>query len=469
MKKVNKILIALLVVFTAACQDAFLDTEPSTAIGEEKVFESLQTAEAALTGTYDAMSSYSFSGLYLPVMNDLMGEDLMVNSENNWNWFVPVYQMDILPNYQYNYNVWATGYNIIYNANKIITNAEYIPDASTPEIDNLIGQAKAIRSYVYFQLIQAYAPAYNVDPSAAGVILRTQPATATDPDLGRSSIQETYDLIVSDLLEAIDALTNSNDKGYFDKRAAQAILARVYLTMGYWEGAREMASAAKEDLTLMPFEEYWTGFMLENSETIFKVAYTKDDNNIYLSLPSFYWPVQGYSSMRADDEFVNTFHPEDVRGFNFLLEETIDPDNYLILKFNHNQIIGNAELISIRGSEMYLIEAEAEAELGNDGAAQDILYEIQSRAQASAIKSTNTGQDLIDEILLERRKELYGEGFRWYDIKRRSLPFKREGTHWVKFDFGPNDPDYYRMTFPIPEAEIDANEQLTNADQNPGY
>jgi hypothetical protein len=211
------------------------------------------------------------------------------------------------------------------------------------------------------------------------------------------------------------------------------------------------------------------GFFNSNSETIFSLAYTPEDNNVYLSIPSFYWPVSGYSSMRANNLFVDLFNKNDYRSYLFTMVPGIDPDNNLILKFQHNQSVGNAERIAIRASEMYLIEAECEAELGNDKKAQDAVYMIQSRAYPGVKKSTNTGQELIDEILVERRKELFGEGFRWNDIKRRNLPFKRDGDHWVKLDFGSGDDDYYRLTFPIPQKELDANNVLGEADQNKGY
>ena len=118
---------------------------------------------------------------------------------------------------------------------------------------------------------------------------------------------------------------------------------------------------------------------------------------------------------------------------------------------------------------MLLIEAECEAELQNYSEAQDALYLIQRRANPGVTKSTETGQALIDQILLERRKELFGEGFRWQDIKRRQLPFVRTGDHWVKLSFTAQDPDYFRLTFPIPQSEIDANNALDNSDQNIGY
>jgi hypothetical protein len=166
---------------------------------------------------------------------------------------------------------------------------------------------------------------------------------------------------------------------------------------------------------------------------------------------------------------VNQFNTGDYRASFFLKEPSIDQNRHLILKFTHNQAVGNAERISIRASEMYLIEAECEAELGNYTIAQEALFKIQERSNARYQKSNATGQELIDEVLMERRKELFGEGFRWNDIKRRSLDVVREGDHWAKFNFGPNDPDYYRLTFPIPQSEIDANDKISQNEQNSGY
>jgi tetratricopeptide (TPR) repeat protein len=278
-----------------------------------------------------------------------------------------------------------------------------------------------------------------------------------------------YNQIVADLLSAIGLLEKHTDKGFFDKQAAQAVLARAYLDMQEWEKARDMAKAAYDELKLMTINEMYSGFNTRNSETIFTVAYTPEDNNVYMSIPSFYWPVAGYSSLRANDVFVNSFNSLDARKAFFLKEPDIDPNRYLILKFAHNYSVGNAERISIRASEMYLIEAECEAELGNYSKAQDALNKIQDRSMPGINKSTATGQALLDEILLERRKELFGEGFRWNDIKRRNQPFKREGDHWVTFEFEPDNADYYHFTFPIPQSEIDANSKISEEDQNSGY
>ena len=464
--------VALFLIFMGmmtSCGDDFLNPKPTTALEDDEVFTSLTNAKAAMVGAYDQLSSYSFDGLYLPIMSDLTGEDVMLNSEKNYNWFVPVYQLNVLPNYQYASRPWSAGYKIIYDANKIITGAPQLPDATEEEINALVAEAKVMRAYAMLKMVEVFAPAYAPDPEAPGILLVTKPLPYDAPDVGRSTVREVYDQIVADLTYGANTLDYASETGFFGKKAAQALLARAYLDMQDWENARDWAKKAYEDMDLMSIKEMLGGFFSSNRETIFALAYTPEDNNVYLSIPSFYWPVSGYSSMRANDKFVETFDKADIRSYYFLKEASIDADNWLILKFQHNQSVGNAERIAIRAAEMYLIEAECEAELGNWSKAQDALYVVQNRAHPGVEKSTNTGQALIDEVLLERRKELFGEGFRWNDIKRRNLPFMREGDHWVKLDFGPGDEDYYRLTFPIPQREIDANNALDEGDQNKGY
>lgn len=464
----NTVLVALLLTMVS-CEDDFLNPEPSTSISVDDVFQSYQTAQAAMVGAYDELSAYTFEGLYLPILSDIVGEDVMINSNNNWNWFTDVYQMEMLPGYNYTENPWWAGYAVLYDANKIIENANAIPDATDEQKKQMEGEARVLRAFVLLKLVQIYAPAYIADKDAPSILLVTKPLEHTDEDVPRAPLSKVYEQIESDLLAATELLDYNEEKGFFDKRAAQAVLARTYLNMQEWEKARDMAIAAHENIELMSISNLFDGFYYRNSETIFTVAYTLDDNNTYLSIPSFYYPVYGYSSMRANDLFVKKFSTKDSRSSYFIMEPEIDTERYLILKFLHNESVGNAERISIRASEMYLIEAECEAELGNYKEAQNALYAIQSRANPNAQKSLAVGQELIDEILLERRKELFGEGFRWNDIKRRQSQFLREGDHWVEFDFGPQDADYYRLTYPIPQSEIDANDMVSESDQNDGY
>lgn len=464
----NLIKTAFLTLVLVSCSNDFLELEPTDAISEKEVFDSYVTANSALMGAYDQLSGFNFGGLYNPIMADIMGEDVMINSVNNWNWFIPVYQMTLLPNYVYIDSPWWAGFKLIYDANSIINNSIYIPDATPEQIANLVGQAQVLRAYAMLKLAQMYSPAYARNPESPSILLNT----GTDDlysGFERATLSEVYAQIESDLIAAASQLEENNDKGFFDSRAANALLARLYLDMGKWEKARDHAKLASESLTLMSLNDMFTGFSTRNSETIYSIAFTQEDNNTYLSLPSFYWPVGGYSSMRANNNFVSKFTAADARKAFFLKYDEIDPDRFIIVKFGHNNAVGNAERICIRASEMLLIEAECEAELGNYSEAQNALYEIQRRSNPGVSKSTATDQALIDEVLLERRKELFGEGFRWQDIKRRQLPFNRTGDHWVTHSFTAQDPDYFRLTFPIPQSEIDANPALTNSDQNIGY
>ena len=134
--------------------------------------------------------------------------------------------------------------------------------------------------------------------------------------------------------------------------------------------------------------------------------------------------------------------------------------------------VGLARPTLMRTSEMYLIKAECEArgEGGGAAAAQQTLLVIQQRAQPSAMLSTNIGEALLDEVLMERRKELVGEGFRMYDILRLGIPLERPDI------VGPNWSDVLtlpaydnKLIWPIPESELDSNTELTKSDQNPGY
>jgi hypothetical protein len=112
----------------------------------------------------------------------------------------------------------------------------------------------------------------------------------------------------------------------------------------------------------------------------------------------------------------------------------------------------------MRAPEMLLIEAEAKARQGEADAAT-LLYDLQSNRDTAAVASGNTGEDLINEIMVERRKELYCElGVEWFDAKRLRTGMPRTANHRVSMDADPILADDKRFILCIPQAEIDANE-----------
>ena len=112
----------------------------------------------------------------------------------------------------------------------------------------------------------------------------------------------------------------------------------------------------------------------------------------------------------------------------------------------------------MRSPEMMLIEAESLARTGQEIAAATLLFDLQSNRDANATASGNTGQALIDEILLERRKELYCEiGVEWFDAKRLQQGITRTGNHRILKNLSAND---NRFILKVPQKEIDANDLI---------
>ena len=120
----------------------------------------------------------------------------------------------------------------------------------------------------------------------------------------------------------------------------------------------------------------------------------------------------------------------------------------------------------MRAGEMYLIEAEAKARQGKDADAAKTLFDLISKRDPSYKQSTSTSTVLLDEILFQRRIELWGEGHRFTDLKRMNLPLNRNGIGHlaavaVLFDVPAGD---NRWEFLIPRREIEANKAII---QNP--
>ena len=103
------------------------------------------------------------------------------------------------------------------------------------------------------------------------------------------------------------------------------------------------------------------------------------------------------------------------------------------------------------------MEAEALARTGNAEGARQVLFELAKNRDPNYVLSTNSGEALIQEILTQRRIELWGEGFRFYDLKRLNIPLDRNGANHlaslaVQFNVPAGD---IKWQFLIPQGEID--------------
>ena len=457
----------------SGCKKSYLDVSPTNAIQNTDAFNSPEKLKAAMTGLYDLNTNSGYTNNILLSM-DAKGEDVLVNSVNNYSRFIAQYQYIETVNSGDLSTHWSQSYKIIANCNQLIEN---VPNAPVTDAVKLqyTAEARALRAYAHFTLVREFAKPYSADPNALGVPVVLKSIGAKDVFPGRAPVKDVYAAIIADLLFA-DANFPATQTDYFrlTKNSIEGLLARVYLNSGDYPNASKYAKLARTGYALGSGASLLAGFADKTSEWIWAINVRSDDNQGFLAVQSFYDPYnKGYSSFRASQEFLNLFAATDVRRNQFKIPTVSGGDlttgtiklsgnGYLISKFLFRGAWDN-NIVLMRSSEMVLIEAEAEARQGNNGPAQAALALIQQRAVPGTPLSANTGAALVSEILVERRKELFGEGQRFYDIVRtgQGLDRSQSVSHWSKLVIPAGDK---RFTLPIPQAEIDAN---PNVVQNP--
>lgn len=470
--------ILMFLVNITGCKKDFLEVSPTQQINSKETFSSLAKIQAAMTGIYDFTTFSGYTNNMI-LSADVKGNDVMiVSGAANYNRFVAQYQFIETTS---NGDVgawWEYGGKVISNANQFVA---FIPTAPITDAQKteFLAEARALRAYAYFWLVRWFSQPYTVNPDALGVPIVKTPLGPNDPTPDRGKVKDVYAFIIDDLKYAEANLPTNRTSIYRMSTAAiQGTLARVYLNMGNWAEASRYAKLARAAKPLSTAAALLTGFNNPTSEWIYGINVRTDDNQGFLAVSSFYDAYNsGYSSFRVTDDFFNSFAANDERKKQFLVKSSVGADpstgayrrrgeGYLINKFDFTTTTANNQVL-MRSSEMYLIEAEAEARLGNEPAAKQALLAIQQRAGVATVVSANTGNALIEEILLERNKELYGEGHKFFDLLRTKKGVDRTGStvHWkiVNFPSGDN-----RLVSPIPQSELDANPVL-KPQQNPGY
>lgn len=462
-------------IFATSCKKDFLEVSPTQSISNKEAFNSAAKLQSAMTGIYDLMTRTAFS-YNIILSSDSKGEDVLVNSTGNYNRFVAQYQYIETVNSGDLESHWRIGYQIIANCNQLIENTPSSPVADDVK-KQYIAEATAIRAYVHFQLVREFGEkSFVLDPEAMGVPVVEKSIGPTDEFPARSKVKDVYISILKDLVFA-EANFPSTVSGVYriNLNTIKAIEARVYLAQGNWAKASELAKAVYTKYTLSSASDLLKGFRAPTSEWVWALNSRTDDNGFYLEVQSFYDPYdRGYSSFRVTSDFFNSFASSDLRKNQFRIPGSVggDPttgryqllgDGYSTSKFVFDGSGANDQLL-IRASEMVLSAAEADARMGgiNEIAAKDELLLIQKRANPSATLSLNTGDALVQEILMERRKELFGEGQRYYDILRtKQALIRTSASHWSKLNIPAGDK---KFALPIPQAEINANPKIV---QNP--
>ncbi len=449
------------IIALTGCSDDFLETAPTSAVEEKAITNSLDNIYSALNGIHKEMvsreSEYQCLGGEPGFMmcRDAEADD-MTWKDNTWMQAAYLgWSCNMSETSNYNVKYWQIYYQWILNANKILEALESV-DNSNPNkqklFDQIKGEALCIRAWGHHNMVQLYAKRYaaGTGNTQDGVPYRTNSAGG---ELARSSVEETYRLINADLDEACKLLAGiSEGVTHYSEKVAYGLRARVSLAMQDYANAatyaaKSIALAEADGNALMSGNQLLCGFANITSDTkeAMYAAKTPDDQTVYFY--SFYAYMSWNFNATAIREGVKCINADtyDTMSETDIRRAWWDPtgnmaapaSNYAKNAYQNRKFTARStanavgDVAFMRLAELYLTQAEALARSGNDAEAQDVFTKFQLTRDPDYVSKGNTGDALAEEIMNSRRVELWGEGFRFYDLKRLNLPIKR-GRNFVK-------------------------------------
>lgn len=486
-------------VLFSSCDKDFLEKEPTDAASSDVIVKNVTNARILLNGIHRSMyiryeSQQVGGGIGAQFIgNDAMGEDLVSHVEQGFNGYYKWLSHRDETNFYARYP-WIFYYHLISNAN-ILINGIDAAEGDISDKNEIKGQALIYRAFAHYQLVQLYGSRYRAGEtnSQLGVPYKVSVPSSTNPaDLypSRATVEEVYTKVNADIDNAMALLDLSRtNKSHINLSVAQGLKARVALTQGKWSEAATFAVQARSGYTLMNEATYFNGFRTNsesNSEFMWASQLTQlDQSDTFANFGAYMSRNFSSSAIRTNPRSINSklydlisntdvrkklWAPTGVHTF---------PAGVSLLSTHQRKPYTNQKFLSVdngdsrvdvplmRAAEMYLIEAESKARLGDNAGAAQALYNLKVTRDPSYTLSSNTGQALIDEILIDRRIELWGEGFRFLDLKRLNAPLDRTGANHIGalinnvFNVPAGDIQWQYL---IPREEMTANPNMV---QNP--
>jgi len=433
-----------------------VDIDPSAnLINSETVFISDGTAIAAINGVYAQMRQLnnSMTNGGLSLFTGLSGDEIYNTSASLI--YDPFFKDSIPPeNVTINRNFWTEAYSNIYKVNAIIEGLSKSTSLTVTVKNQLLGEAKFIRSFYYLYLVNLFGD----------VPLITTTDYRLNEKMPRTAVAQVYQQITSDLLDAENYLIvtyPSSGKARANKWTAISILARVYLYQKNWLEAEAKSSAIINSGVYNLVSNLSNVFLKSNSETIWEIEPRNASGNTVEGanfIPSSSTVKPGFA---LTSHLLNSFESGDQRRSVWTKSNTLSgvvyyyPYKYKI----RSSTTVNEHNIVLRLAEQYLIRSEARAQQGNLFGCQADLNVIRNRAGLPNTPAV-TQQELLLAIEQERKIEFFSEwGHRWFDLKRTGKineVLSSQKPFWKPFS----------ALYPIPFSQIQLNLFLS---QNPGY
>lgn len=496
---------AILAASLSSCVNDWLDVAPSDGTDADAALTSSSDLAAARTGMYAALKGNSnlvdYYGQQFFVYGDVhAGDDYQYNNIGGSNRASFYYDMNYQTASEFSSSIsssnvaWKSPYIVIGRANRIIAAAEggALSDAAEAKatIDQYAAEAKVLRALAHFDLVRIYGKPYTEDQGASlGVPLVTG-VLESNAKPARSTVAEVYTQVVKDLTEAIssNALATETEPGYVSVWGAKAILSRVYLNMGDYANALSVAEdiIKNSGAALWTRDQYfkaWDASTPNESEFLFRLNVAGSTDNNDLNGIGNLQQRDGYKEMVATKKFVDmlTSDPKDVRNDMFLpATAPKEVATYGTNKVFLNKLRGqggnlrNVTIVPIiRLSEVYLTAAECAFRNNDKTKAVEYLNDLVKNRTTTEASLATVDNITLERILIERRKELIGEGQRYFDALRNNETITRytseadKGWHkTLSKEVQSFNRDYFKAIAAIPQAEINAN---PNIKQNTGY
>ena len=488
----------------SACSDDKLDVNSTQSVSGDDLMSNPTTALIPLNGIYRSMYTAGWStpgnthqcfGISAyNLMAEVMGDDMIMGDMGSgWFWFDAVYNVKarFTSKSWRSYDLWKAYTTWVSNANAVI-NAETTMQGAQKEIDYVIGQAYAIRAYSYFMMAQTFSRTYAGHENEPCVPVYTKITQAGDKGAPRSTVAQVYERVNADIDKAVSLLegTVQTHKSHIGYAVALGLKARMALVQENWQAAKDAAHAAiaAGKGSIVPVKDFIGLNDISKPNVMWGAEIIMDQRGQYASLFAHMDTVIGYGKT-APKLITRTLYDKmsatDARRAWWNEESPLSGAGVHQCKMTFKDAqTWLGDYVWMRVEEMYLIAAEAECRLGDEASAKadlmalmsqrDPNYNLDGKTGTALGKLTNefTGS-LLEEIIIQRRLELWGEAGRIYDIRRLRQGFRRvEADGWnseALLTTRPTDnPESYMWVLTIPQSEFDGNDSLDQSkDQNP--
>lgn len=474
MKKYFLIPIIITLLFTVSCDDQ-LERFPVDSLVEETAYQSVSDLEAGLRGAINSINRGGGTASLI-AFNSIFTDNSRLGGDNGGQQLNLLNQ--ILNSQTGDQGTWGDRYNAINNFNRVLAGAAAItPGASEASAyNNVLAQCYAFRAYLHHDLMTYYSEDL-LNGSSLGVHYQNTVSTSDFP--ARATIAENLTEIENDLTLATSLMpSSSTDKNYATQDFITFLRARVALYSGDYTTAISNANSLIGSYPLANQAQYTAMFNgdTDTTEVIFKFDNVQGNNSTIAG--NWIFTGTGGSFIEMSNEFFGLLVPGDVRrtvNVDPASDPGANPPVLIIGKYppgaDTNYI---NDYKAMRISEIYLIRAEAHArKAAPDFAAAAADVNAVRTARFGTPQTTATYASLneaITDIKAERRLELSYEGFRYVDLKRyRNIlnqGIDRDASDCVGGIPCSLPVSSEKFTFPIPQAEINANPNMT---QNTGY